>query len=379
MPTQITIPCNIRDLKAKVMTRLFKTLCLIFIIAGLTNRPAPPADASLLPEESVQYSPDVEELLIESRGVSRQDKGKSRLDELQHEYALDMALINAAKEGNKNQVARLLSAGADLNAKDEQGRTVLHHAAGKGSNEMVCYLLKAGAKIESKDKCDQTPLHLAAMSGNKAVAESLIGADAYVDAKDCQQNTPLHYAAGRKIAQLLLSKRADINAQNHYQHTPLFMAAEDGNKKLVEFLISRGANVNTICGLEGTALHVAVARGHKEIAKELIISGAGVNIAAGKGGSTPLIAAVLRGNKDMIKLLLDRGAKVGVRDWYDRTALDYAGHIDYADAKIYKMLKAAYTKKLTVRIIFIIMVLTALALMILRLWRNQKHSCILED
>jgi len=185
----------------------------------------------------------------------------------------------------------------------------------------------------------------------------------------------LHYAAGRKIAQLLLSKGTDINEQNNYQHTPLFMAAEDGRKEIVDFLISQGANVNAGCGLEGTALHIAAACGHKEIVEELIISGAGVNKAAGKGGHTPLIVAVLRGNKDVIKLLLDRGAKVGVRDWYDRTALDYAGHTDYTDAKIYEMLRAAHTRQLTIRIIFIMMFLTVLALMILRLCRNRKSSC----
>ena len=45
----------------------------------------------------------------------------------------------------------LLEKGAELDSKDNRGRTPLSHAAGSGHEAVVNLLLEKGAELESKD------------------------------------------------------------------------------------------------------------------------------------------------------------------------------------------------------------------------------------
>jgi len=64
---------------------------------------------------------------------------------------------------------------AEINAKDNDGRTPLSIAAGNGEKEMVGLLLANKAEVDAKDKKGETPLHYAAALGGKDVAELLLG------------------------------------------------------------------------------------------------------------------------------------------------------------------------------------------------------------
>ena len=56
------------------------------------------------------------------------------------------SLIRAAGRGHIDTVKALLEAGADLNAKDKEGKTALMYAKEKNHTEIVHLLKKAGAK-----------------------------------------------------------------------------------------------------------------------------------------------------------------------------------------------------------------------------------------
>mmetsp|Transcript_9547 Transcript_9547/g.29050 ORF Transcript_9547/g.29050 Transcript_9547/m.29050 type:complete len:1012 (-) Transcript_9547:742-3777(-) len=81
-------------------------------------------------------------------------------------------------------VKKLTEMGADLLAKNKDGRTALHAAALNGRTRTVEALLVKGAEADAKDNSGRTPLMLAAGNGQRDAAELLIrkGADAY--AKD---------------------------------------------------------------------------------------------------------------------------------------------------------------------------------------------------
>jgi ankyrin repeat protein len=66
----------------------------------------------------------------------------------------------------------LLDHGADIDAKDNYGRTSLHRACANGHVSIVTELLSRGANTEAKDNGDgNTPLHVA--RGRFPVVEAL--------------------------------------------------------------------------------------------------------------------------------------------------------------------------------------------------------------
>jgi len=135
--------------------------------------------------------------------------------------------------------------------------------------------------------------------------------------------TPLHVAKTKKIAQLLITQGASIEAivkgdesagfgkSGRYSYgfftgeTPLHTHAGEGRKEVVKILINAGANVNAKASDASTPLHYAE---NKEIAELLIAEGADVN-AKDKDGVTPLDYA--KGKKETAALLRKHGGKTG--------------------------------------------------------------------
>ena len=62
----------------------------------------------------------------------------------------DRALLKAAERGNIKAVKQHLDAGADVNAKDEDGFTPLHYAAVTGRKEIAEILIAEGADVNAK-------------------------------------------------------------------------------------------------------------------------------------------------------------------------------------------------------------------------------------
>jgi uncharacterized protein len=51
--------------------------------------------------------------------------------------------------------------GADVNARDHEGNTALHHAAARGDNEMILYLVSKGANVKAVDREGRTTVDMA--------------------------------------------------------------------------------------------------------------------------------------------------------------------------------------------------------------------------
>lgn len=90
-------------------------------------------------------------------------------------------------------------------------------------------------------------MHWAAWKDHKNVAELLLTKHADVNARNEKSETPLHWAAtfGHKdVAELLLANRADVNARNSSGTTPLNKAAFQDHKAVVELLLANKAEIN---------------------------------------------------------------------------------------------------------------------------------------
>jgi ankyrin repeat protein len=91
-----------------------------------------------------------------------------------------------------------------------------------------------------------TALHLAANVGaDDYTINLLIQKRADVNALSASHDTPLHMAAENNhhaTVQLLLAKQADINAQSLGLRTPLYLAAKNNHSHTVDVLLNKGAD-----------------------------------------------------------------------------------------------------------------------------------------
>ena len=83
-------------------------------------------------------------------------------------------LIEAAKAGDIPAIEQLLTAGADVNVRDEHGWTALHWSAGKGNVAMVKLLLERGANVASKGRDNRTALLVARAARRFEIVELLL-------------------------------------------------------------------------------------------------------------------------------------------------------------------------------------------------------------
>ena len=142
---------------------------------------------------------------------------------------MDVNLFDAIERGDTEQVASLLSAGANCNVVDQWGRPALNRAidAINSNFQIVQLLLHAGADVNGR---------------TVKVCENLVGGE-----------TPLHVAAAAgpvEIADLLLKTGAELEAKDEYGETPIMHALGLAvlSVDMVRFLIKCGANVNVVAG-----------------------------------------------------------------------------------------------------------------------------------
>jgi ankyrin repeat protein len=129
----------------------------------------------------------------------------------------------------------------------------------------------------------------------------------------------------------LLHQRADIEARDGSQATPLMEAASAGTAKAVKLLLRHGANIDKRKGGNGyTALHCACATGCADAARLLVDSGANTEIrgspicSSDELGVTPLMIGVSEGHLEVIQLLLKGRADMNARDGKKRSPLELA-------------------------------------------------------
>jgi ankyrin repeat protein len=176
------------------------------------------------------------------------------------------ALHKAAYGGYIHNVTRLLAAGANPNARDQQGKTPLHQALyeEKSRLSVIKTLLANGANVHARDNDKSTALHTAAYSGDLEAVQALLNAGATSNAIDSAGETPLHVAARANqltVAETLLKRmnRKAILQHNKDGDTALDIAARQADVRLITLLMEQGLqpNVSQLVWLLDRGAHAA--------------------------------------------------------------------------------------------------------------------------
>jgi tankyrase len=266
----------------------------------------------------------------------------------------------AAGFNRVNIVRTLLKHGADVHAKDKGGLVPLHNACSYGHYEVVELLVTHGAQVNAVDLWQFTPMHEAASKARKEVCTLLLchGADPYIlnchaksaidlaptemqDSIDHEfrglsllsaathadvaqikklvslkpdiihfqhpmtNDTALHHAVlseapkRKATVELLIKKKADLNAQNKELLTPLHCATDKAHMDALEILIKHGANVNLQDKNGLTVLHIAAKQGLHNIFRYLLSHGADITVQTTQGETmedlaTPSVRKVIQ-------------------------------------------------------------------------------------
>lgn len=249
-----------------------------------------------------------------------------------------------AYHGQPDCMRELLLAGADPNAVDDEGESVLHRAVAKKYTDCALVILEHGgcrsmAVLNSKNK---TPLHLSVATWNVAVVKrwlEVASPEEIADAIDVPSpvGTALCMAAslkkdheieGRELVQLLLAAGADSTAQDiPHERTALHTAAMANDVELVKIILDAGVDVDIRNVHNTIPLQVALARGAKACVGLLLSAGANCNLQNDEGDNAFHIAAdaakMIRENLEWLIIMLRKpDAAVEVRNHSGKTLRD---------------------------------------------------------
>ena len=296
------------------------------------------------------------------------DNVKIDMQDDRQRTALILAVIKAGEmHGTDNQdtafhiVDSLLKRKPDLNLRDDQGYTALHHAAEAVQPKIVAELMRTLHRRKRRDRRDRgdrrrkfeldlnvvdqrnrTALHIVLeriptwsrrmsffseeMRAFRSVWADLIRFGTPLDIKDTDGQTPLHRAVRRNqfdVAEMLFNSvegqnfRADTETQgrgritldiaDNKKRTPLLLAAERGLWDMVTFLLRRyDFEIDAKDDMGRTTLLLAAEGGGDKAVESLLEKDANANLDDDRS-RTPLLEAARNGHSHIVEMLLGPG------------------------------------------------------------------------
>ena len=170
-------------------------------------------------------------------------------------YTTKTPLHYASHSRNKEILKLMMTEGADLEAKTEQGFTPLSYAVGLNHPDNCRILLEAGADVDGIDNWKRTNLNVAANQGLTEVAVILLEFDANVNTLDVWNWSALDVAEAYgfpEVAELII-EAGGVNGPKITIHE----AAGAGVNDLVALHLFFGTDINLLSDAGETPLDTA--------------------------------------------------------------------------------------------------------------------------
>jgi ankyrin repeat protein len=253
-------------------------------------------------------------------------------------------LMYAARQNATTAVKALVEGGADVNLTDPNGTTALVLAIINTHYDLAAYLLDQGADPDIADTTGMAALYA-------AVDMHTLG---WAHGRAAPAPPLPNQLDSVALVRLLLERGADPNAplnrpKLQRQHTPgdpglgagstpLMRAAKTGDTTVMRVLLDYGADPALRQKDQTTLLMLAAGEGWRggfdtsrdsgtedeAIAAVALCLELGLDInAANEDGQTAVFSAIRRGDR-VLKFLIDRGARLDIKDARGRTPLDLA-------------------------------------------------------
>lgn len=284
---------------------------------------------------------------------------------------LNEGLRAAAWTNDVTEARRLITLGADVNAKDETQQSAYLIATSEGYLDLLRLTLAHGAKVDDKDSWNGTGLIRAAERGHALVVGELlragiardhinrIGYQAIHEAVWLGDDTPEYATTVRVLAAggVELDRRSPsaeltpLEMARQIGHTgaagiletitsaarpadpdaALLQAAEVGDANAVAIALRAGANIEARDAHDRTALLLAATYDRVPVANVLVAMGANPN-ALDDRHDTPWLVTGVTGSVAMLEALLPANPDLTIRNRFGGLSpipASERGHIDY--------------------------------------------------
>ncbi|XP_015593022.1 rabankyrin-5 isoform X2 [Cephus cinctus] len=212
--------------------------------------------------------------------------------------------------GLEQVVQTLVEHGANVNARDSEGKTPVHVAIQNQHAQIISLLLcHPNIDLSLRDKRGMSPFATALTVRNHKAAQAILERlPTAAEQFDNKGRNFLHMAIQKgdlESVLFLLSIQVNVNSrvQDVTQTTPLHLAAVSGNEMLVRSLILAGARINETDAHRNTALHAAAKAGQASVVSALLQNNINFD-AVNADGDNALHVTVREGHVAVVRALL---------------------------------------------------------------------------
>lgn len=247
--------------------------------------------------------------------------------------------INAVKGNRISDFTRLMALNVDVNQRDPDGYTALHHAAMQDREHLVLKLIENKADVTARTPKGYTPLMLAARKRAATIVEMLVHCSAQTVAANTAAPTDVSSSsspyptttmpfaqAAQKTARLSDADRLEA----------MLYAVKNADLAAAARMIAAGGiSVDEGDAQGRTMLALAAIRGEPEMLKLLLCARADIN-ALDSEENSPLMHAVMAKQPAAVSVLMAGGARTGQTNLKGQSALSLA--IDSKDMRVMQAL-----------------------------------------